>query len=127
MRTALFIVMSALLASIAAAAGVDEVSSASFDREVLKSTRPVVVHFWAEWCNPCRMIASALDEISALVQGKVRIVKLNVDENPEAAKNYKIQSIPALIIFKKGKVASRHIGAAPKQKLEQWIVSVAGE
>jgi thioredoxin 1 len=100
---------------------VGKVSDATFEAEVLKAAQPVVVDFWAEWCGPCRMIAPALDEISGSLQGKVKIVKLNVDENPATAAKYGIMSIPTLMIFKNGEMASRQIGAAPKQKLEQWI------
>src|SRR5258707_10564238 len=105
--------------------GVSKVSDADFDAEVLKSNEPVVVDFWAEWCGPCRMIAPALEEIAGTLNGKVKIVKLNVDENPQTAAKYGIQSIPTLMIFKNGQMASRQIGAAPKQKLEQWITTAA--
>ena len=102
---------------------VGKVSDTTFESEVLKATGPVVVAFWAEWCGPCRMIAPALEEISGSLGGKVKIVKLNVDENPQTAAKYGIQSIPTLMIFKDGQMASRQIGAAPKQKLEQWITT----
>src|ERR1700726_4739212 len=100
---------------------VGKVSDADFEAEVLKATGPVVVDFWAEWCGPCRMIAPALEEIAGSLDGKVKIVKLNVDENPKTAAKYGIQSIPTLMIFKGGQMASRQIGALPKQKLEDWI------
>jgi thioredoxin 1 len=102
---------------------VGKVSDATFESEVLKATSPVVVDFWAEWCGPCRMIAPALEEIAGSLGEKVKIVKLNVDENPQTAAKYNIQSIPTLMIFKDGNMSSRQIGAAPKQKLEQWITS----
>ena len=102
---------------------VGKVSDTTFEAEVLKATEPVVVDFWAEWCGPCRMIAPALEEISGSLGNKVKIVKLNVDENPQTAAKYGIQSIPTLMIFKNGQMASRQIGAAPKQKLEQWITA----
>jgi thioredoxin 1 len=102
---------------------VGKVSDATFESEVLKATGPVVVDFWAEWCGPCRMIAPALEEIAGSLGEKVKIVKLNVDENPQTAAKYNIQSIPTLMIFKNGDMSSRQIGAAPKQKLEQWITS----
>ena len=100
---------------------VGKVSDATFEAEVLKSSEPVVVDFWAEWCGPCRMIAPALEEIAGTLNGKVKIVKLNVDENPQTASKYGVMSIPTLMIFKGGELASRQVGAAPKQKLQQWI------
>ena len=103
--------------------GVSQVSDADFDAEVLKSSEPVVVDFWAEWCGPCKQIAPALDELASTMNGKVKIVKLNVDENPKRATEYGIMTIPTLLVFKDGKIASRHSGAASKQKLEQWITS----
>jgi thioredoxin 1 len=103
---------------------VGKVSDSTFDSEVLQSANPVVVDFWAEWCGPCRMIGPALEELAAgSLNGKVKIVKLNVDENPKTAAKYGIQSIPTLMIFKDGQMASRQVGAAPKQKLEQWITA----
>ncbi|HYS49577.1 MAG TPA: thioredoxin [Xanthobacteraceae bacterium] len=103
--------------------GVGKVSDATFEADVLKSAEPVVVDFWAEWCGPCRMIAPALEEIAGAMVGKVKIVKLNVDENPATAQKYGIMSIPTLMIFKNGELASRQTGAAPKQKLEHWITA----
>jgi thioredoxin 1 len=100
---------------------VGKTSDATFEADVLKSAEPVVVDFWAEWCGPCRMIAPALDEISGQVGDKVKIVKLNVDENPNTAAKYGIMSIPTLLMFKNGEISSRQVGAAPKQKLHQWI------
>src|ERR1700740_1285972 len=105
---------------------VGKVSDANFDAEVLKANGPVVVDFWAEWCGPCRMIAPALEEIAPALGDKVKIVKLNVDENPHTAQKYGIMSIPTLMIFKNGEMAARQIGAAPKQKLEQWITTAVG-
>ncbi|MEW6453045.1 MAG: thioredoxin [Pseudomonadota bacterium] len=102
---------------------VSKVSDANFETEVLKANGPVVVDFWAEWCGPCKMIAPALEEISGSVGEKVKIVKLNVDENPETAQKYGIMSIPTLLMFKNGEIAKRQVGAQPKQKLEQWIIT----
>jgi len=102
---------------------VDKVTDATFEQDVLKATEPVVVDFWAEWCGPCRMIAPALEEISKSLNGKVKIVKLNVDENPSTAAKFGIMSIPTLMLFKDGQLASRQVGAAPKAKLEQWITA----
>jgi thioredoxin 1 len=100
-----------------------KVTDASFQTDVLDSTGPVVVDFWAEWCGPCRMIAPALEEISKELEGKVKIVKLNVDENPGVAGQLGIRSIPTLMLFKGGKVASQKVGAAPKGELQKWISS----
>jgi thioredoxin 1 len=98
-------------------------TDSNFDQTVLKANAPVLVDFWAEWCGPCRMIAPALEEIAGTMGGKVKIVKLNVDENPATAAKYGIMSIPTLMLFKNGELASRQVGAAPKQKLEQWITT----
>ena len=103
--------------------GVSKVSDSNFETEVLKSAEPVVVDFWAEWCGPCRMIAPALEELAGTMNGKVKIVKLNVDENPKTASEYGVMSIPTLMLFKDGQLASRQVGAAPKAKLEQWITA----
>jgi thioredoxin 1 len=103
--------------------GVAKVSDQTFETEVLKADKPVVVDFWAEWCGPCRMIAPALEEIAGVLGDKVKIVKLNVDENPKVTAQYNIMSIPTLMLFKNGELSSRQVGAAPKQKLEQWITA----
>jgi thioredoxin 1 len=97
------------------------VSDKSFQADVLQSKEPVLVDFWAEWCGPCRTVAPVLEEVAGELKGKLKIVKLNVDENPETAAKYGIQSIPTLMIFKNGEMASRQIGAAPKAKIVQWI------
>jgi thioredoxin 1 len=98
-----------------------KVSDASFEAEVLKSDQPVVVDFWAEWCGPCRTIAPALEEIATELKDKLKVVKLNVDENPNVAGQLGIRSIPTLIVFKDGKAAAQKVGAAPKGELLRWI------
>jgi len=98
-----------------------KVTEQSFDTDVLASSEPVVVDFWAEWCGPCRMIGPALEEISTEMQGKVKIVKVNVDENQRLAEQYGIRSIPALLAFKGGKHVDTMAGAKPKGALVKWI------
>ncbi len=100
-----------------------KVTDASFEADVLKSSEPVVVDFWAEWCGPCKMIGPSLEEISTEMQGKVKIAKLNVDENPAVAGKLGIRSIPTLMLFKDGKLAAQKVGAAPKGELVKWINS----
>jgi thioredoxin 1 len=100
-----------------------KVTDASFEADVLKSAEPVVVDFWAEWCGPCRMIGPSLDQISEEMAGKVKIVKINVDENPATAAKFGIRSIPTLLIFKGGALASQKVGAASKGDLSKWITS----
>ncbi len=97
------------------------ITDAQFEKEVLQSETPVVVDFWAEWCGPCRQIAPALEEIAQEMSGKVKIVKMNVDENPMTPTTYRIQAIPTLILFKNGEVVDRQMGALPKTRLSSWI------
>jgi thioredoxin 1 len=100
---------------------VAKASDSSFEADVLKSAEPVLVDFWAEWCGPCRVISPIVDEVAAELQGKLKVVKVNVDENPAIATKYQIMSIPTLMIFKNGAMAARQIGALPKAKIVQWI------
>lgn len=99
------------------------VTDATFDEEVRKSDIPVVVDFWAEWCGPCRMIGPSLEELAVEMAGKVKIVKVNVDENPDSPAVLGVRGIPALFMFKDGEVVSNKVGAAPKAALQAWIES----
>ncbi len=100
-----------------------KVTDASFEADVLQSTEPVVVDFWAEWCGPCKMIGPSLEEISTEMAGKVKVVKINVDENPNVAGKLGIRSIPTLMVFKGGQLTAQRLGAAPKGELVKWISS----
>jgi len=98
------------------------VTDQTFDREVLQATGPpVLVDYWAPWCGPCRLIAPVLEQLAAESQGRYRIAKLNVDENPQVASRYQISSIPTMLIFKDGKIVDRLIGVQPKQAIEERL------
>jgi thioredoxin 1 len=100
-----------------------KVTDATFQKDVLSSTTPVVVDFWAEWCGPCRMIAPHLDAIATELGGKVTIAKVNIDENPEIASQVGIRSIPTLMVFKGGKHVNTKVGAGSKGDIQKWIES----
>ena len=98
-----------------------QVTDASFKQDVLESDIPVLVDFWAPWCGPCRMVAPVVDEIAQQYEGKVRVVKLNTDENPNVASQYGIRSIPTLMIFKGGQRVDMVVGAVPKTTLANTL------
>ena len=100
---------------------ITHISDSSFEQEVLQSDVPVLVDYWAEWCGPCKMIAPILDEIAADYQGKLKITKLNIDENPATPPKYGIRGIPTLMIFKGGDVQSTKVGALSKSQLTAFI------
>ena len=104
---------------------ISHVSDDQFEAHVLQSSDPVLVDFWAEWCGPCKMIAPALEELAVQFEGKVKVAKLNIDENPELAAQFGVRSIPTLAMFKAGEVADIKVGAAPKTALQNWISSAA--
>ena len=104
---------------------IKHVSDATFDKDVLQSGHPVLVDFWAEWCGPCKMIGPSLEEISNEMAGKVKITKLNVDENQDLAAQYGVRSIPTLMVFKNGEPAAMKVGALPKGALSEWIKSAS--
>lgn len=108
------------------AEGVLEVTTSTWEGEVLKSQGVVMVDFWAVWCGPCRMIAPAIEEIAKEYTGKIKVAKLNTDENPEIASRYKIMGIPTVMFFKDGQRVDQVVGAVPKTQLKSKIDSLLG-
>ncbi|MBF2052309.1 MAG: thioredoxin [Candidatus Sericytochromatia bacterium] len=100
---------------------VSEITDQSFDADVLKSDLPVLVDFWAPWCGPCRLIGPIVEELSNEFDGKVKVVKLNTDDNPQTATQYHISGIPSLLLFKDGQVADQLVGAVPKDRIQNMI------
>ena len=98
-----------------------EITEANFEEVVMKSDKPVLVDFWAEWCGPCKAIGPALEEIAGEKLDSLSIVKLNIDENPLTPQKYNVRGIPTLLIFKNGEVVAEKMGALPKSQLESWI------
>ncbi len=98
-----------------------KVSDASFEEDVLNSDGPVVVDFWAEWCGPCKMIGPSLEELAKEYEGKIKVAKINIDDNPSTPSKYGVRGIPTLMIFNGGEVKATQVGANPKGKIAEWI------
>jgi thioredoxin 1 len=101
-----------------------EVTDNAFAQEVLQSTQPVLVDFWADWCGPCKIIAPIVEALAGEYEGRLKVMKLDVDANPRTASAYRVQSIPTLLVFKDGKPAERIVGAVPKQVIVDKLQSV---
>ncbi len=99
------------------------INDSDFDKEVVQSDQPVLVDFWAEWCGPCRQLSPIVDEISKEMASKVKVVKINIDENPDTPTNFGVRGIPTLMLFKGGKAVATKVGAMPKAKIVEWIES----
>ncbi|MCB1884593.1 MAG: thioredoxin TrxA [Geminicoccaceae bacterium] len=100
---------------------VEHTTDQGFEDDVIKAEKPVVVDFWAEWCGPCKMIAPHLDDLANEMSGDVRVVKVNIDENPNTPNKYGVRGIPTLMLFKNGEVAATKVGAMQKSKLVEWV------
>ncbi len=100
---------------------VHEVSDQSFEQDVLQSDKPTLIDFWAPWCGPCRVIGPIIEELAPSYEGKAKMVKMNVDDNPGVAQRFQVTAIPTLIIFKNGQVADRAVGLLPKNELKKFI------
>jgi thioredoxin 1 len=107
-----------------AAAGILEVSDATFEKDVLQSEQPVLVDFWAVWCGPCRAIAPIVDDLATIYAGKLKVAKVNVDQNGATPSRYGIRGIPALLFFKDGKVADQIVGYVPREVIEEKVTRV---
>lgn len=100
---------------------VSNVNDSNFDQEVVNSSKPVLVDFWAEWCMPCKMLSPVIEEVAKSLDGQVEIVKVNIDENPMSASQLGITSIPTLVLFNEGKAVGKIVGFQPKEQIESSI------
>lgn len=103
--------------------GAQQVTDKEFEAEVLKASGPVLVDFWAEWCGPCRALGPSLEALAAEKGSQIKVVKVNIDDNPHAPTKYGVRSIPTLLIFKNGQVVAQTVGAMPKSDLFKWVES----
>ena len=101
------------------------VSDADFENEVLNADQPVMVDFWAEWCGPCKALSPIVDEVANEVAGKMKVVKVNIDENPNAPTKYGVRGIPTLMVFKGGELVDTKVGGMSKTQLNEWLESIA--
>ena len=106
--------------------GLSQVTDATFAADVEQADVPVLVDFWAEWCGPCRMMNPILEEFAAAHDGRMKVVKLNVDENPEAASRFKVLSIPTMLVFQDGQVVKQMVGAMSRQRLDEALAEWVG-
>ena len=97
------------------------VKDAEFENEVLNADKPVVVDFWAEWCGPCKQLSPVVDELADEMKDSIKVVKINIDEAPEAPTKYGVRGVPTLMIFKDGQVVDTRVGGMPKSQLQEWI------
>jgi thioredoxin 1 len=103
---------------------VNQTSDIAFEQDVLKSTKPVLVDFWAEWCGPCKMIAPHLEALASELSAQIDVIKVNIDENPLTPTRYGVRGIPTLMLFKNGEIAATKVGALPKSKLMEWVQEI---
>jgi thioredoxin 1 len=104
-----------------------KITDQSFKEEVAESNQPVLVDFWAEWCGPCRQLSPVIDSISEEMSGKLKVTKINIDDNPETPQKFGVRGIPTLMLFKNGKVVGTKVGAIPKSTLVEWIDSIINQ